>query len=499
MPPRLSGFKLRLLLIGLTCLAVVVANGSKAEPPAVFDLKCGDTVEIAASPASGFDFPYYLFVPDAIDKNEEAYLLVEPNNTGTTSDDFEVHRQKALSLANDYPRLLATELHVPLLVPVFPRPQTGWQTYTHSLDRDTVEINDGPLKRLDLQLAAMIDHATGRLRANGFKIKDQVFMDGFSASAKFCIRFAFLHPERVKALAAGGVNALPTLPLVSRNGQVVPFPIGVADIERFTGRTYDAKAHQAVAQYIYMGYLDRNDTLPSRDAWSEGEANIIKAAIAERMMPDRWAIVQSIYRDTLPRAQCVTYNGVGHAIKPEMLRDIERFFTANSGNDFVAIDPHDYPFVEYAELRQMHITAVYTGQDKRLPKFLANKVKEGTFLFVVQEWIPGLDHTQLTDFVANAGFNFRLVAAGHPEIALTRENWCGNTSSGDGKFQAHYMEFEKDQLEKMSYEVPYTLVADNLNDQYVWVVADGVTLTKPIPADKTVQTELDHTGVSNMK
>ena len=252
-----------------------------------------DTIEVKSNTDKGFNFPYFLFIPDNIDRGRELYLLVETNNTGTATDDFEVHRKKALkSVRRSYPNRMARELRVPLLVPVFPRPRTNWRAYTHSLDRDSLEISEGQLKRLDLQLAAMIDHAIELLGTNGFKMYEKVFMHGFSASAKFCNRFAFLHPTRVKAVASGGVNGLPTLPISERNGHTLPFPIGIADIEIFNGKPFEKEAHQRVAQYVYMGYMDRNDTLPSRDAWSEEEAYIIREAIAGQMMPDRWKISQ---------------------------------------------------------------------------------------------------------------------------------------------------------------------------------------------------------------
>ena len=62
------------------------------------ELAGDDVIEIESNSAKGFNFPYYLFVPDKIDRNEKVYLFVETNNTGTATDDFEVHRQKALSL-----------------------------------------------------------------------------------------------------------------------------------------------------------------------------------------------------------------------------------------------------------------------------------------------------------------------------------------------------------------------------------------------------------------
>jgi beta-lactamase regulating signal transducer with metallopeptidase domain len=321
------------------------------------DLAGDDILLIEAQEETGFNFPYYLFIPSEIDKDRQVYMLVETNNSGTVSDDLEFHQTKALMLTKrSHANRMAKRLGVPLLVPTFPRPKTNWWIYTHALDIDTLEIEEGKLGRIDLQLTAMIKHAQGLLRVNGFTIDDRIFMHGFSASAKFCNRYSYLHPEMVKAVAAGGVNGLPTLPVRRWNDCELPFPIGIAGIERFIDGPFNEEAFRQVAHYIYMGSLDRNDTLPSRDAWREGEAGIIKRALVEKMMPDRWELSRKIYQQQKLPAQLVTYNGVTHAIKSEMLDDVVDFFKANSEEKYVRIEPYEYPFVESKEIRPKYQT-----------------------------------------------------------------------------------------------------------------------------------------------
>ena len=311
------------------------------------DLSSNEILQVEARASEGFNFPYYLFIPGGIDKDSPIYMLVESNNSGMVSDDPEVHQAKALTLVKrSHANQMARRLGVPLLVPTFPRPQpeTHSWAYTHALDIDTLEIEEGTLKRIDLQLTAMIEHAQELLRTNGFKVNNKVFMHGFSASAKFCNRYSYLHPEMVKAAAAGGVNGLPTLPVREWSGHELPFPIGLAGIEKFIGKPFDEKAFMQVAHYIYMGSSDRNDTLLSREAWREEEAAIIKTALAaEKMMPDRWELSREIYRQQKLHAQLVTYDGVGHSIESQMLDDVIDFFTANAGEKYVPIEPHEHP------------------------------------------------------------------------------------------------------------------------------------------------------------
>lgn len=443
------------------------------------DLAGDDILQVEAQTAKGFNFPYYLFIPSGIEKDRQVYMLVETNNTGTTSDELEVHRAKALRLAeSSHATRMARRLGVPLLVPVFPRPRTNWQAYTHALDIDTLEIEEGKLKRVDLQLTAMIKYTQELLRINGFKVNERVFMHGFSASAKFCNRYSFLHPEMVKAVAAGGVNGLPTLPVKEWNECELPFPIGTTGIERFIDKPFNEKAFRQVAHYIYMGSFDRNDTLPSRDAWREEEADIIKKALAEKMMPDRWELSRKIYRQQKLAAQLVTYNGIAHAITDEMQDDVTDFFKANAGEEFVRIEPYEYPFVEYKEIHQAHVNGLYWPDDERLPEWMQKGDHKWAFLIGIEEWNKGQSHRQLNELRANAGFKFVLKAEGHKDIEINEKNFSGTCSSGDGDFQAFYVNMKDTQIGQIVPGVSYGLEPVNESNEYYWTVNDGVTLTR---------------------
>ena len=311
------------------------------------DLSKGLTARVPANPAAGFSFPYYLFVPQEMDSSKPVHLLVEPCNTGTTSDDFEHHDSKAKSLAlkkSSHANRIARRLGVPLLVPVFPRPGgERWRIYTHALDRDTFLITDGDLRRIDLQLIKMITHAQQLLQHNNVKVNEKVFMNGFSASETFTNRFAVLHPKVVRAVATGGVNCIPTCPTDQWKGTTMRYPVGIADIKEIAGIDFDEVAYKRVSQYIYMGALDNNDTVPYRDAYDEVDAKLVKRLIGAEMMPDWWDVSQSIYRALGIPAQFFTYENTRHEIKDEIIDDIVAFFEANSGNEIVEIVPHQYP------------------------------------------------------------------------------------------------------------------------------------------------------------
>ena len=299
---------------------------------------------VSGNPTEGFNFPYYLLTPQEISLDNPIYLLVEPNNTGVGSSFKSLDRNTKESIETCSASSVARKLRIPLLMPVFPRP--GGTLYTHALDRETLLIQEGDLKRIDLQLIAMITHAQKLLRHNDIKVNEKIFMNGFSASGTFTNRFTILHPTLVRAVATGGINSIPTFPTDCWNGTTMRYPVGIADVKEIAGIDFDEATYKKISQYIYMGALDDNDTLPYRDAYDEEDAELIKNLTEIKMMPNRWEVSQSIYTALGIPAQFITYESTRHEIKTEMIDDIAAFFEANAENEIVEIVPHQYPLEE---------------------------------------------------------------------------------------------------------------------------------------------------------
>lgn len=330
---RACAYSLRVFLADGRCLG----RSFVTERYPTLDVLAEQVVEVAACPADGFNYPYLLFVPPYLNGDAQHRLLVEPDNTGFPSDSLEVHLSAARQLVEVYPpRHIAETLNVPLLVPVFPRPMSRLLAYTHALNRETLQIpRADPLCRIDLQLLAMIRDAKKLLAENGILVKDKVFLDGFSASGQFVNRFAILHPEAVRAVASGGVSGLPTFPTAAYGGKALRYPVGIADLTQMTGITFDGVEYGKVAQLIYMGATDTNDTLPFRDSYEERDADLLRSLCGSDMM-GRWAKSQEIYGTTTAAAQFVTYPGVGHQIGS--IYDLITFFRIND-NDGEGLNP----------------------------------------------------------------------------------------------------------------------------------------------------------------
>lgn len=315
---------MRLMLVLIFSIAHFVSSAQNAETKT---FKTDSLIVVARNPEKGFHHDYLLFVPKRTPLDKKLFLLVEPNNTGKISDSIEVHKKYAISLAtvSSVGNNISTELKLPLLVPVFPRPESQPLIYTHALDRDVMLESSPELKRLDLQLLAMIEDARNILISMDIQVDTKIFMNGFSASASFTNRFSFMHPEKIKALAIGGFNGKLMIPQNEINGIKLNYPIGINDFNELFGKSFDINTYRQIPQFIYMGKLDENDAIQFDDAYNENERKIINDNIG-RQVQDRYLACQKIYLENNINAIFKTYENVGHWTTSDVNLEVIKFF-----------------------------------------------------------------------------------------------------------------------------------------------------------------------------
>lgn len=282
---------------------------------------------IKSNPSKGFNNSYILFIPKGTPKNKMSYLLVEPNNTGKISDSMEVHKKSAIELASvsSVGNNISTYIKIPLLVPIFPRPESKPLVYTHALDRDVIFEKDKKLERLDLQLIAMIKDAQNILKDNNILTHDKVFMNGFSASATFTNRFLFIHPEIIKAAAMGGLNGELMLPLKTYRNKDFNYPLGINDFKTVFNKECDLITYKEIPQYIYMGKEDQNDAVQFDDAYNNIERHTINSTLGNNVQL-RWINCQNVYKKEHISAEFNTYDKVGHWTTSAVNLDVINFF-----------------------------------------------------------------------------------------------------------------------------------------------------------------------------
>lgn len=280
---------------------------------------------VDADPRLGFRSDYYLYVPKTLRRDGRALatLLVQPNNSGRTSDDIATHRRDAWITGFERKRI-ADELGVALLVPAFPRTARDWRVYTHALDRDVLTTREPALARLDLQLIAMIDDARARLGREGIPTDARILLQGFSASAMFANRFTALHPRRVRAVTVGSPGGWPIAPVANAGKEALPYPAGIADLPALTGKAFEPAAFARVPQYLYMGDADDNDSLDFGDGWDAETAAKVERLFGGTPLA-RWKHAQALYARAGANARFELVPGVDHDRKALQARSTAFF------------------------------------------------------------------------------------------------------------------------------------------------------------------------------
>lgn len=291
--------------------------------------KHSDLHFVKSNPGKGFNYPYFLFIPDGTPLDTELVLIIEPNNSGFVDDDLTKHIEKAERTATkDFyiGNYVAQELKYPLLVPVFPRSKSTSKIYTHSLDRDVMLQNDNLLERIDLQLLAMFNDAQTKLKALNMNTSDQFLMTGFSASGTFANRFTLLHPNKVRAVAAGGLNGLLALPIDSIENKKLNYPLGTNNFKDLLNQEFQKKTFLNTPQFYFMGGLDENDAVPYDDAFDADERGLIYELLGKEMLPTRWKTCVDIYKNEGVNAIIKSYENMGHEHPDKVKQEIVEFF-----------------------------------------------------------------------------------------------------------------------------------------------------------------------------
>lgn len=289
-------------------------------------------------PEHGFHWPYLLFIPKRVKNNaDNVSLIIFPNNTGKTSDDFTIHQKSVLKFIKYYFESLSTdEINTIALSPIFPRWKTkmgGWENYTHSLDRDTLIEADGALERIDLQLVAMIEDATEKLTNDlQINVEKKILMFGFSASAHFVDRFSFLHPELVESFAIGGFNGHLMLPLETLDDSNLIYPVGLYDYENITGYEFKETEYRNIDKFYFLGDMDTNDDVPFNDGYDDDERELIYKYFGEVPKGEPVSLrtpFLEIKMEMIENSTLKIYENVDHLVTKEIFADIRRFFEVN--------------------------------------------------------------------------------------------------------------------------------------------------------------------------
>jgi hypothetical protein len=182
------------------------------------------------------------------------------------------------------------------------------------------------LKRLDLQLVAMIKDAREELKEKNILAQDKILMLGFSASGMFVNRFIFLHPELVLAAAIGSPGGWPIVPIREYNHIELNYPVGINDLKEISGKDFNEDELKNVKIYFFLGEEDENDSVVFDDGYDEPERKVILDNFGKNLQ-ERWLICKKIYEDEeYSNSVFKIYDGVGHKANNVIVDDLIQFF-----------------------------------------------------------------------------------------------------------------------------------------------------------------------------
>lgn len=316
--------------------ALIAVNESLASARATIQLPNGQAKIIEANPEAGFHFPYVLYRPDTAETSPRPLFVISHNDRPVNSREeliSQVRQSVEISLGP------AIKFRFPGLIPAFPRLPNDGGDLIQSMALPSIASRD-PLKRIatdefpvealvrvDQQFRNMVDDAMNRLSDESYDVYDQIHMNGFSASAQFAARFAFLYPDRVNAISIGGGGGYP-LPRASVDGISLPYPLGTADYQSIRGREFDVDSWKSIHQFIYVGEEDQ--PLPGSDQRGyypisyRHEQKAVKV-FGENRVTERLPKTKSVYEEENADVTFRVYEGVGHRVTQEMASDFFQF------------------------------------------------------------------------------------------------------------------------------------------------------------------------------
>lgn len=201
-------------------------------------------------------FTWFSYVPENLTKTEAAYILIDASHEGTCdlNEAIEYTLQHDIERFRSYAENYDYVLLSPAIYKNCVEDIDPW--VRHFPEYVFTGSSDSFFYRVDLKVSAMIDELTSELTQAGYNVKSKVFLVGFSIGGHFANRYALLHPDRVKAFAAGGLGGELTLPEDSYDGYSMNWPIGVNDFEILVGEPFQRNAYKEVPQFIFWGEQD---------------------------------------------------------------------------------------------------------------------------------------------------------------------------------------------------------------------------------------------------
>ncbi len=230
---------------------------------------------------SAYNIPYILVLPEQLD--EKCFLSVEVNNL-EIEDSYELLKNGLLTARNLINKLKGW--NCPILIPILPS-VSSQDPYYQQLSKGCFNISkDNLYYRIDLQVLNIINEVKQRM-SKQIKIKEKIFLNGYSSSGVFAQRFVLLHPEIVEMACIGGASGSIPMPLFQ-----LEYPLGIKDYRKITGKEFNNESYSKVKFRYYVGELE-DQKKASKRFDEEGKAvSMHDMSFFERSVPSAVGAIQ---------------------------------------------------------------------------------------------------------------------------------------------------------------------------------------------------------------
>lgn len=163
-------------------------------------------------------------------------------------------------------------------------------------------------------------------------LAEKIICHGFSSSAKFVLRYATCHPEKVSLLIAGGFGNQAFVPLEKitiENKEIeLIYPIGVKDINYITGRPFDYHNFKEMKQFYFIGAEeDENNDTAFNFRHTDEDIKDIYGKVFGNVYQNRFDKLVRIYNDLgYDNVEFVRYPNYGHSGTPGIQHTTELIF-----------------------------------------------------------------------------------------------------------------------------------------------------------------------------
>ena len=183
--------------------------------------------------------PYAILYTDKIKSDTE--MIVETinlsGNKNITQEEIENMARRLFIISDKAPVVI-------LLIP-----QSTPECDVQQLAKECFTNENGSGQRIDLQVLDCIQDAKKFIEETvSTKVKDKVFLNGYSASGVFAQRFALIHPEIVHRCCIGGAAGSIPIP-----NEELGYPLGIKDYKELFGKEFDESEYKKIDFSYYVG------------------------------------------------------------------------------------------------------------------------------------------------------------------------------------------------------------------------------------------------------